>query len=80
MGGALGRLGERRGAYRVLVRNPEGKRPLGSPRSRWKDNIKIGLQKVGWGMDWLDLAQEADICKRGNEKDENKTNKYTQDM
>jgi len=49
MGGALGCLGEWRGAYRVLVGNPEGKRKLISPRRRWEDNIKIDLQKVGWG-------------------------------
>jgi hypothetical protein len=49
MGGALGRLGDRRGTYRVLVGNPEGKRPLASPRRRWEDNIKIDLQKVEWG-------------------------------
>jgi hypothetical protein len=42
-------MGERRGVYRVLVGKPEGKRPLGRPRHRWKDNIKIDLQEVGWG-------------------------------
>jgi hypothetical protein len=42
-------MGESRGVYRVLVRKPEGKRPLGRPRHRWKDNIKMDLQKVGWG-------------------------------
>ena len=41
--------GERRGAYRVLVGRPEGKRPLGRPRRRWKNNIKMDLQGVGWG-------------------------------
>jgi hypothetical protein len=49
MGGTLRRLGERKGTYRALVGNTEGKRPLGSPRRRWEDNIKIDLQKVGWG-------------------------------
>jgi len=39
---------------------PEGKRPLGRPRPRWEDNIKMDLQKVGWGMDWIDLAQDRD--------------------
>ena len=54
-------MGERRGAYRVLVRKPGGKRPLGRPRSRWEDNIKIDLQEVGCGgMDWIDLAQDRD--------------------
>jgi hypothetical protein len=47
--------------YRVLVRKPEGKRPLGRPRRRWEDNIKIHLQEVGCGdMDWTELAQERD--------------------
>ena len=52
---------ETRGGHRVLVRRPEGKRPLGKPRRRWEDNIKIDLQQVGWGgMDWIDLAQDRD--------------------
>jgi hypothetical protein len=42
-------MGERRGAYRVLVGKPEGRRPLGRPRSRWEDNIKMDLGEVGWG-------------------------------
>jgi hypothetical protein len=42
-------MGERRGVYRVLVRKPEGKRPLGRPRKRWEDNIKLHLQEVGFG-------------------------------
>jgi len=41
-------MGERRVVYRVLVRKPEGKRPLGRPRRRWEDNIKMDLQEVGW--------------------------------
>jgi len=45
--GHVAGLGGRRGAYRVLVRKPKGKRPLGRPRHRWEDNIKIGLQKMG---------------------------------
>jgi len=54
-------MGERRGLYRVLVRKPEGKRPLVRPRHRWKDNIKMYLQEVGCGgMDWIELAQERD--------------------
>jgi hypothetical protein len=49
-------MGERRGAYRVLVGKPEGKRPLGRPRHRWEDNIKIYLQKVGFGgVAWTGL-------------------------
>jgi len=52
-------MGERRGVYRVLVGIPERKGPLGRPRHRWDDNIKINLQDVGWvGMDWIDLAQD----------------------
>jgi hypothetical protein len=55
------RIGKRRGVYRVLVRKPEGKRPLGRPRCRWEDNIKIDLQEVIFcGMDWIDLAQDRD--------------------
>jgi len=52
---------ERRSVYRVLVVKPEGKRPIGSPRCRWEDNIKMDLQEVGWGyLDWVELAQESD--------------------
>jgi hypothetical protein len=52
-------IGERRGLYRVLVGEPEGKRPLGRPRCRWEDNIKMDLQEVGCGaMDWIKLAQD----------------------
>jgi len=54
-------MGERRGVYRVLVEKPEGKRPLGRPRPRWEDNIKMDLQEVGFGgMDWIELAQDRD--------------------
>jgi len=54
-------LGDRRGAYRVLVGRPEGKSPLGRPRRRLEDNIKMDLQEVKWGaMDWIDLAQDKD--------------------
>jgi hypothetical protein len=52
----VARIGERRRSYRVLVGNPEGKRPLGSPR--WEDNIKMDLQEIKWGVDWNDLAQD----------------------
>jgi len=59
--GDVARMGEKRGVYRVLVGKPEGKRPLGRPRSRWEDNIKKGLQKMGFGvMDWIELAQDRD--------------------
>jgi len=54
-------MGERGGVYRVLVRKPEGKRPLGRPRHRWEDNIKRDFQKVlCGGMDWIELAQDKD--------------------
>ena len=50
---------ERRVLYRVLVGKPEGKRPLGRPRCRWEDNIKMNIQEVGCGgMDWIELAQD----------------------
>ena len=59
--GHVARMGERRGVYRVLVGKPEGKRPLGRPRRRWEDNIKMDLQEVGCGgMDWIELAQDRD--------------------
>ena len=54
----VGRIGERRGVYRVLVGKPHGKRTLGRHRRRWEDTIKMDLQEVGCeGMDWIDLAQ-----------------------
>jgi len=54
-------MGEERGVYRVLVGKPEGKRPLGRPRRRWMDNIKMDLQEVGCGyMDWIGLTQDTD--------------------
>jgi hypothetical protein len=49
-----------RGAYRVLMGKPGGKRPLGRPRHRWEGNIKMDLKEVGWGMEWIDLAQDRD--------------------
>ena len=53
MWGHVARMGESRGAYRVLVGKPEGKRPFGRPMHRWEDNIKMDLQEVGWrhGLD-----------------------------
>ena len=54
-------MGERRGLYRVLVGKPKGKGPLGRPRGRWEDNIKMDLQEVGCGgMDWINLVQDRD--------------------
>jgi len=59
--GHVERMGERRGIYRVLVDKPEGKRPLGRPRLRWDDNIRMDLQEVGCGrMDWIELTQDRD--------------------
>jgi len=56
---------EERGVYRVLVGKPEGKRPLGTPRRRWVDNIRTDLQEVGCGyMDWIGLAQDRDGWRR----------------
>jgi len=55
--GHVARMGEGRGVHRILVGKPEGKRPLGRPRRRWEDNIKMDLQKVG---DWMELAQDRD--------------------
>jgi hypothetical protein len=57
--GHVARMGEKRGAYRILVGRPEGRRPLGRPRRRREDNIKMDLE-VGWGMDWIELAQHRD--------------------
>jgi hypothetical protein len=52
-------MGEKRIAYRLLVGKPEGKRPLGRPRRRWVDNIRMDLGEVGWSdVDWIGLAQD----------------------
>jgi hypothetical protein len=54
-------MGEKRNVYRILVGKPEGKRPLGRPRRRWENNIRMDLRDIGWGgMDWIDLAQDRD--------------------
>jgi hypothetical protein len=54
-------MGEKRNAYRILVGNPEGKRPLGRPRRRGVDNIKVDLREIGWhGMGRIDLSQDCD--------------------
>ena len=59
--GHVARMGEVRGVYRVLVGKPEGRRPLGRPRRRWVDNIRMDLQEVGCGYtDWFGLAQDRD--------------------
>jgi hypothetical protein len=61
LAGHVARMGEERGAYRIFVGRPEGRRPLGRPRRTWEDNIKIDLQEVGLeGMDWIDMTQDRD--------------------
>jgi hypothetical protein len=61
--GHVARVGERRGVYRVLVGKPEGKRPLGRPRHKWEDNIKMDLQEAGCGVqNWIELALDRDRC------------------
>ena len=55
------RMGDGRGVHRVLIGKPEGKRPLGRPRRRWEDNIKMDFREVGGGGgDWIELAQDRD--------------------
>jgi len=59
--GHVARMGEGRGVQRVLAGKSEGKRPLGRPRHRWEDNIKMDFQEVGGGHgDWMELAQDRD--------------------
>jgi hypothetical protein len=59
--GLVARMGERRGAYRILVERPERRRPLERPRRRWDVNTKMVLDEVGWGcIDWVDLAHDWD--------------------
>jgi hypothetical protein len=69
--GHIARIGVKKNAYRILVGKPEGKRPLGRPRRRWVNNIKMDLRKIGWdGMDRIDLAQNRGqwrACEHGNE-------------
>jgi hypothetical protein len=61
MGGAYSMNGEKKNAYRILIGKPEGKRPLGRPRLKLVDNIKMDFREIGWdGMDWIDLAQGRD--------------------
>jgi hypothetical protein len=60
MGGACGAHGGGEGVY-ILVGNPEGRRPLGRPRRRWEDNIKMDLREIRFGdVDWINLAQDRD--------------------
>jgi hypothetical protein len=59
--GHVARMGENRNADGILVGMPEGKRPLGRPRRRWVDNMKMDLGEIGWnGVDWIDMAQDRD--------------------
>jgi hypothetical protein len=59
--GHVARMREVRGAYNILVGRPEGRRPLGRPRRRWKDNIKMDLREIGFGdVDWIHWAQDRD--------------------
>jgi hypothetical protein len=59
--GHVARMGEERNVYKVLVGKPEGKRPLGRPRRRWEDGIRMNLREIGFGsVDWIQLAQDRD--------------------
>jgi hypothetical protein len=60
MGGACSTYVRKESAYRILVGRPEGRRPLERSRRRRKDNIKMDLNAVGWGMGWIELAQDTD--------------------
>jgi hypothetical protein len=62
MAGQVTCMGEKKSAYSILVGKREGNRLLGRPRCRWEDNIKMDLQKLGWGgdIDWIDLDQDRD--------------------
>jgi hypothetical protein len=59
--GHVARMGKKTNAYRLLVGKPEGRRPLGRPRRRWVDNIRLDIVELGWGgVDWIGLAQDRD--------------------
>jgi hypothetical protein len=59
--GHVARMEEERNVYRVLMGNPEGKRPPGRPRRRWEDEIRMDLREIGWGsVDWIQMAQDRD--------------------
>jgi hypothetical protein len=61
MGEKCSTNGEKTNACRILVGKPKGRRPLGTPRRRWVDNIKINVREIGWdGVDWIDMAQDRD--------------------
>ena len=60
----MARMDNGRGVHKVLVGKPEGNRPVGRPRRRWEDNIKLDLQEVGRGCgDWMELVQDRDRCR-----------------
>jgi hypothetical protein len=62
--GYVARMGETRNVYRTFVGKPEGKRPLGRPRCRWVENIKMDLRDIEWDVvDWIELAQNRDQCR-----------------
>jgi hypothetical protein len=62
--GYVAPMGEKKNVYRILVGKPEGKRPLGRPRRRWEDNIRMDLRDIRWGgTDWIDPAQDRDRCR-----------------
>jgi hypothetical protein len=57
----VARIRKKGNAYRILVRNPDGKRPLGRPRRRWEDNIRMDIREIGWGdVEWINLDQDRD--------------------
>jgi hypothetical protein len=59
LAGYVARKGEKKNVYRLLVGKPDGRRPLGKPRRRWLDNIRMDLVEVGWGdVDWIGLVQD----------------------
>jgi hypothetical protein len=62
--GHVARMGEERKVYTVLMGKPDGKRPLGKPRRRWEDGIRMDLREIGWGsVDWIQMAQDRDRCR-----------------
>jgi hypothetical protein len=67
--GHAARMGEKWSVYRLLVGKPEGKRPLGRPRRRWVDNIRMDLGEVRWdGVDWIGLAQDRNRWSAGRSR------------
>jgi hypothetical protein len=68
LAGHVARMGGKRGAYRILVGRPEGRRPLGKPRHKWEDNIKMELKEVGWawtGLSWLRIQTGGGLLQMG---------------